>query len=157
MPSEDTQFKPGQSGNPAGRTPMPEEVKKLRKLNRTAFEIMLDELMYMSVEQLNAISKDPKTPIVKMAMAAILAKSIQHGDYRRFGYLLEQMIGKAIVRLEATGLEGTPLFAASRTPEERAIRMKEIHEALAKIKGAEQDAREFTGRDPGPSKDPGTT
>jgi hypothetical protein len=142
-------WKPGESGNPNGRPKVPEEIKKLRKLNRNAFELMLDELMWMSADQIRELSQAKDVPVVKLAMAAIIAKSAQFGDHKRFGYLLEQMIGKAMVRLEASGPEGTPLFAAGRTREERAARMKEITEALNKIKEAESNARSPIDTDTG--------
>lgn len=140
-------FKPGQSGNPAGRTPVPEEIRELKRLNRAAFELLVDELMWMSREAISHMvnkEKNPeygKVPVVKVALAKMIL------DGKGLPYILDQQIGKATVKIEASGPNNTPLIGSARTPEERAQRIRETQLALEKIKKAEELAKQF-GSDP---------
>lgn len=82
-----------------------------------------------------------KVPVVKVALAKMIL------DGKGLPYILDQQIGKATVKIEASGPNNTPLIGSARTPEERAQRIRETQLALEKIKKAEELAKQF-GSDP---------
>jgi hypothetical protein len=158
-------FQPGKSGNPAGRPPLDPEVRALKKLNRVAFELLVDELSYLNYEELKALAatakpKDGKVqckePTIKIALARLLEQSIAKGDYKGLQMLLDQKIGKATVKIEASGPQGTPLFTSVRDRSERKSTIREIQAALAKMDRAETigNTDDLQPTDQGPTRDP---
>ena len=87
-------FEPGQSGNPAGRTPLPEDIKQGRKLNRIELERVLNELIYLTPKEIKARVSSPETPAIEVLAGMIIAKAIQSGDYLRFNFILDRLVGK---------------------------------------------------------------
>ena len=85
-PPMHSRFRPGVSGNPSGKA------KNL--LTKDSLRGVLDRFMKMSKEELIEIAKDDKTPMLELAIASILAKCVETGDYSRLEALLQRHIGK---------------------------------------------------------------
>ncbi len=52
-------FEPGKSGNPKGRTPVPPELKAIKKLNAERFEKAVNKLTSMTLKELSAYIGNP--------------------------------------------------------------------------------------------------
>lgn len=91
-------FKPGQSGNPAGRppNPIPDALKKLTKqsLRRTIRIIVKG-----NIDNVKAILKNPKSSALEVLVAASWLKAIERGDYSAAEHIIQRVIGKIPDRL----------------------------------------------------------
>lgn len=101
-------WKPGQSGNPKGPTPIPPEIKEARKLNRMEFERILNQYLHATVDEIKAAAADPKTTTIEQIVLRILVEGIKKGDERRLGFLLDRLLGpvKQVVNHETDGQSG---------------------------------------------------
>lgn len=102
-----TSFKPGQSGNPAGRVKMPTEVKEAKRMTQESAITMFNLLAHATKEELSAIIKDPTTNVMTLALAQVLIKGIQNGDQARVNFIFDRMLGKVKEQVEhSTGSDG---------------------------------------------------
>lgn len=88
------QFKPGQSGNPGGRPPLPEEIKKARKLNQIRVSEVVIEFLNMPMRDVKQIMDDPNTPALESMVARIIFEAQKHGDQSRANFVIEHGVGK---------------------------------------------------------------
>ncbi len=79
-------YKPGQSGNPSG--------KPLQLLTKDKVSSVLGKFSNMSGTQLNEVLKDPKSTMLELMVAAVMAKAVKDGDPHRLDFLLQRSIGK---------------------------------------------------------------
>jgi len=86
MAREDTQFKPGQSGNPAG--------KPKDQLSKTTIERLVHRLLKLTGNDLQDLVDNPKTASLEALVAKIIQKAIETGDPSRLNFLLDRSIGK---------------------------------------------------------------
>lgn len=87
-------FKPGQSGNPAGRVGvLPPEIRRERKQNQAALIRLVSDLLSLPDEEAKERSENPKAPQIEKAVQALIAKA-REGDVHAFKYLMELMTGK---------------------------------------------------------------
>lgn len=100
-------FKPGKSGNPAGRPSDPPAFKELKKLNRQQFEELMHEVLQMNRAQLQMLCKNKKANAVKVMFANILDDAIRSGDYLRAEFFLKRLIGEVPKRI--ADADGQPL------------------------------------------------
>jgi hypothetical protein len=87
-PPVEHQFKPGAEwrGNRAGGP------KNL--LTKDKLRFVLDKYMKMSKEEIIEMAKGPGTPMIELAIASILMKCVETGDYSRLEGLLQRHMGK---------------------------------------------------------------
>jgi hypothetical protein len=95
-------FKPGQSGNPNGRPLLVPELKEIKTLNQFEFHRILNDLSFKTKEELQAKINNPETTVLELAIASILAKSIQSGDPTRLEYVTTHLGLKPKERIEIT-------------------------------------------------------
>lgn len=88
-------FLPGQSGNPKGRTPLPPEVKTVRKLTKKDAIQVISKALKMNITELEAAADglNPKTTAHEMAVASVLLRAIKKGDYFALDLLYKRSIG----------------------------------------------------------------
>lgn len=98
FPNKETQFKPGQSGNPAGKPKGRSVTSRLRDL--------LD-----AVELGGKQVRDGKQ--VADLVAEVILKNALKGDHRFVTTLLDRTEGKVADRTEVTGPDGSPLVPHS--------------------------------------------
>jgi len=115
-PPKASQFKPGQSGNPGGKAKVPDDIKEARKLTQLDLERVINSLLYITKEALQAKIKDPQTPMIEMIAASIMAQAAVKGDHMRLDFILQRMIGKVKDQLEVT--TPTPFILKKRDGEE---------------------------------------
>jgi hypothetical protein len=94
MPKEDTQFKPGQSGNPAGRPAMPEDLKAAKALTKQVLMRELNDLIHMTKSELEAALVSPESTMIRRMAARVIQEADNNGDDRRLGFLLDRLVGK---------------------------------------------------------------
>lgn len=86
-------FKPGQSGNPAGRAGiLPPEVRAERKKNQAALIQLVSKLMMLRPGEANQSIGQTGTQL-ELAVQALIDKA-KGGDVVAFRYLIETMVGK---------------------------------------------------------------
>jgi hypothetical protein len=88
------QFKPGQSGNPKGRTPLSEKARELRKLTIESYRKVIELVMEGNLLELKALAEDPETSALQVGIATSVMKAIQAGDYIIIERIAERIIGK---------------------------------------------------------------
>lgn len=107
-PPEHTKWKKGQSGNPKGSKPLPEDVKVARKLTQVEFERICVNLFCMSSKRMSEVVKDPETPVLTALVARILLKGINESSRVELNYFIERFLGKVPEQSNITGnLNGT--------------------------------------------------
>jgi len=79
-------FQKGQSGNPSGR---PRNL-----LTRTEIEAKISKCYRMTRAQLKEIIEDPKSEIVDIHIASIMAQGVKKGDFSSLASLLDRSVGK---------------------------------------------------------------
>jgi hypothetical protein len=102
-------FPPGQSGNPKGPIPLPEDIKAARKLTPIEFERAVNKFLFWDRDALKEAVKDPKTAALDAWVITIILRATAKGDERPMSFLLERLIGKVKERIEHTAGEGEPL------------------------------------------------
>jgi hypothetical protein len=137
---EKYKWKPGESGNPNGRPPLPDDVREVKKLTQSELEKVLNDCLLLTKEQLEKICNDSESTMLQLLVAGIIIKGVQNGDSARFEFLLNRLLGKMKDKIELTGPDGGPIqhlhsaeeiFALHRDAE--ASRALEI--VNAKLKG----------------------
>jgi hypothetical protein len=102
MPSK--LYKKGQSGNPNGRPPMSADLRMMGRVTKYEFERLIHRYLIMTRDELEAATKDPKTPILELTVASILKKAIIGGDQTRLNFILDRLIGKVADSFESKNL-----------------------------------------------------
>lgn len=90
-------WKPGTSGNPKGRKPLPPEVKELRKeLTLEAAKSIFNVLTMSPTDLKEVIARGKKGNATNFEVAAaqIMIKAISSGDIAAFSMLLDRVLGK---------------------------------------------------------------
>lgn len=87
-------FLKGVSGNPNGKPPHPPELKALKKFTKAEFETACGKLFFATVEQLEHVAKNPKTPVLEALVAKILQKGIVESSRVELNYFVERFLGK---------------------------------------------------------------
>lgn len=100
---EGRRFQKGQSGNPAGRTPIPEDVKAARKLTSVEFDRAVGRLLFVSRERLEEIANDETEPVLDSLVARILLKGIKDSSKSELNYFVERALGKVPEGLNVSG------------------------------------------------------
>ena len=94
-PTNGRKWKPGQSGNPAGRPPMSPEMKIAKKLTQAQFAESVNKLMYMSLDKLADTIKDTRnTSVIDGIIARILYKALSESSKAELNYFIERFLGK---------------------------------------------------------------
>lgn len=119
-PSPETRFKPGQSGNPEGQKPLPEDIKKARKMNKVEMARILNKYSFLPLEEIKRIASDPATPAIEVAVIKMLGEAIRKGDEKKIGFIFDRLVGPVKTRVSVDGdIDGNPLLIAPLTVEDR--------------------------------------
>lgn len=96
-------WKPGQSGNPAGRAKLPAWMRESRSMNKEKFHGLLNEYIHRPATELVEIMKDPTTPTLELMVIKVVMEAIKHGDEKKLGFLLDRLIGKVREEVHVSG------------------------------------------------------
>lgn len=125
-------FKPGESGNPNGRPPLPPDIKEARALNKVELDRVLNRFAYMPPDQIEEVLKHPETTSLETAVGKILLEAGKHGDDRRLDFIITRLVGNVPKVHEHSGPDGKPIEFND-------------HEAAAKMAAILNAARERKG------------
>lgn len=90
----------GQSGNPAGKPPLPEDIKAARKLTAAEFERAVNQYLFQDRNAVAQAAANPQTPILELLITSIIHKAVSQGDEKRLAFLLDRILGKVANRIE---------------------------------------------------------
>ncbi len=93
-------FKKGQSGNPGGRPKLPEDIKQARRLNQLEVSRVFNRFVNMPLEELKLALNDPDTKSLELMIGKVMINCMKDGDYARFNFILDRMVGKVTEKVE---------------------------------------------------------
>ena len=96
-------FPKGQSGNPNGRPPLPEDLKEARQLNKVEFERILNKIIYLPQIEIKRLAQDPQTPGIERLVCKMLMEACNHADISRANFIVERLVGKVADNLNVGG------------------------------------------------------
>lgn len=86
-------FKPGVSGNPLGRTPLPPEIRAERRKNQANLITLIAKYFSMTSDEATDRLAGPGVLQLEEAIQGVILKA-KDGDVNALRYLLEIMVGK---------------------------------------------------------------
>ena len=95
-------WKPGQSGNPNGRPPMPKEVREAMNMNKILFAELLTKYLGKTLEELVETQKAKDTAALDRIVISVITNAIKKGDDKRLDFLMTRIIGKAESKIDIT-------------------------------------------------------
>jgi hypothetical protein len=114
-------------GDPrAGRKPIPEDVKAIRKLTILEFQRLINKYLWLSEEGLQVAMQDPACSMLEKLVASVIAKGISQGDPMRMEALVTRLVGKVTDKVEVKipkpyvvhHLDGTQTVLASKVEDD---------------------------------------
>lgn len=79
-------FKPGQSGNPSG--------KPKQLLTQDKVSSVMGKFADMTRDELQKVIQNPRSTMLEITVASILAQAAKSGDATRLSFLLDRSIGR---------------------------------------------------------------
>ena len=92
------QFKPGQSGNPSGKPPLPPAMIQARKHNQKKVAELLNSLVNMTDAELEKAAGSDSPQLEQMVGAAF--KKAKQGEYSALNFILDRLIGRVTEKIE---------------------------------------------------------
>ncbi len=106
----ESQFKPGQIGNPEGRPP--EAALELRNYTKKEVQEVFAKIMRMKGDEVMRVRDSQDSTILESAVASVLLRARAKGDHRGLDILIDRVIGKVPQKTELTGADGEALSPA---------------------------------------------
>ena len=92
-----------------GRARSPEELRKIRNLNRFEVERMANESLNLTKAEMMARLADKRTSVKEMMFLRLIINAIQDGDIAAFNTVMSYSVGKPAERLEISGPDQMPI------------------------------------------------
>ena len=96
------QFKPGQSGNPNGRKPLPGDVKSARAWNQIEFARRLNYWIEKGLNELREATENESIKGIDAIIVSVILNSIKDPGKAYLNTLLDRLIGKQKEKVEIT-------------------------------------------------------
>ena len=77
-----------------GRSPIPDDVRGLKLLNQREVELIFNELMNLTADELAVFAVNKKNTVKKLMVAQIMVHAINKGDHIRLDFILNRLLGK---------------------------------------------------------------
>lgn len=74
--------------------PLPKDLRQATQLTKAKLEGLLNKHIWLTRRQAEELIEDPDTPLIELLIANIVDKAMNHGDEKRFSFLLDRLIGK---------------------------------------------------------------
>ncbi len=87
-------WKPGESGNPVGRTKLPEELRGIKALTGEEACRLISKYARMDYAEVKALLEAKAIPVLELAICKIFLEAIEKGDFMRLDFLFNRAIGK---------------------------------------------------------------
>jgi len=92
-----------------GRARSPEDLRKIRNLNRFEIERMANEALNLTKAEMLARLADKRTPVKELMFLRLIINAIQDGDIQAFNTVMAYSVGKPAERLEISGPDQMPI------------------------------------------------
>lgn len=92
-----------------GRARSPEDLRKLRNLNRFEIERMAHEALNLTKAEMQVRLQDKRTSIKELMFLRLIVNAIQEGDIASFNAVMSYSIGKPAERYEITAPDQMPI------------------------------------------------
>ena len=99
-PPKEHQFKPGQTGNPAGKAKMPEELQKANKLSAKKFIEYVNRYVNMNRSEIKEDLERKEATMLELLVGGMISKAVSTQDPVRANFILDRTIGKVIDKME---------------------------------------------------------
>lgn len=94
-------FKKGDpSPNPGGRPKMPEDIRKVARMNRDDFSRFVHEYLQMNRAEIQESLQNPHATMLQLMVGGIVARASKDQDHNRANWLAEQVFGKLKDQIE---------------------------------------------------------
>jgi hypothetical protein len=119
-----TRFKPGKSGNPSGRKPLPDPLRGVAKLTSDELSRTISLYFRMDINDLKEAIDNPKTTTLDLLIATTIALAIKNGDIQKAEYLFLRSLGRVTEKIEIQHPE--PVAIQRLSGEILSLEVKEI-------------------------------
>lgn len=97
------QWPKGVSGNPAGRPPIPPELKKVKEVSSQILRRMISKHFGMTQEDLSLVIADPNAAAIDVLIAKTIMVCIENGNIEKAEYLFKRSFGVVENKLQISG------------------------------------------------------
>lgn len=88
-----TNGKPFTKGDPrCGRPKMPDDMRGIKKLNKTVFVTSANKFLNMTRDEITAVLQDPDASMIDLMLGSIIAKAVKDSDTVRANFILDRLI-----------------------------------------------------------------
>lgn len=127
-PPKKNQFKPGVSGNPAGRPPVPPAIHAIRRMTHAQVAEIGTVLLEGDLAAIEAITRDPKASVLKVWIASLIVTSLNKGDASIFNAIMDRIVGKVRDRLKIEGSIAVAHFTPDQVKRMAQLAIEEANE-----------------------------
>lgn len=103
---------------------LPLEIKKSRELGLVEFIRTLNEVIYLTVDELNAKIKNPNTTMLEQMICSVVKHATNRGDPIRANFIIDRLIGKTKETIDLSLNDAREI--KSLTDEELAAKAKSL-------------------------------
>lgn len=96
-------FQPGQSGNPAGRPPLPPDLKAARELNKLEMTRIVNDVLFKSVAELELLLENSSIPASQAMVISLILTQIKMGCPTRAEAIWSRLLGRIPAADESDG------------------------------------------------------
>jgi hypothetical protein len=98
-----------QSGHNIGRPRLSEDIKQVRKLTKTTFTEMTNELLYMTSDELRSRLGSQETPVLELLIGSAIKSAISTGNINKIQVILDRLVDKYPLQEGAEILQRAPI------------------------------------------------
>lgn len=132
-------FQKGVAANPAGRTPLPKDlkaaIKTVSRLTPALVSALITKYCYKTRDEIKEILSDPTTSAIDLTICTVLSKAMNNGDHQRLEFLLNRTIGKVADRVEQVTFDHTILAKIDTIPKEHLLDVIAESRVLKQLEG----------------------